>query len=86
MSTLPSSAQCATVVALFRGGESPLYVRATARPGDDRSARYTGSKRHRIRLAFHDAEDMVSRLHRVQAESHYHQDVLFFDVLPIRQR
>ena len=72
---------CARVLVHFRDGTALwLRYRETA------TAKYTPHKRWSLVLTREAAEEMVSRLHQVQALGQCWREVSFFDVVPVKPR
>lgn len=76
--------QVFTVIARFRNGSNAYLIdrrKNATHPQDEHAGQFTIHLRFAAHYASAEAvEEAISRLHRVQADGHYWQDVLFFDL------
>jgi hypothetical protein len=73
-----------TLIAYFKDGSAAYLRRRPLRGSDARHCYFTQHRRWAMRLGQDDAEETVSRLHRVQAQGHYWQEVAYFHAVILK--
>ena len=74
-----------TIIAEFKDGTA-AYLRQRRKAGSTFDDLYTRSRRWAVKLHEWATEETVGRLHGVQADGHYWQDVAYFRTAKLKTR